>query len=309
MTSSQRPEPVGATILSGFLGSGKTTLLNQLLHAPHHMRIAVIINEFGAVGVDGALVTGETQFVELDNGCLCCALNEDLDKTLRALAERGGFSHVLVETTGMADPLPVAWTFNRPGLSQAFRVDAIVTVVDAANVASTVSKMDEVRMQIERADLFVLNKLDLVTDAGAAAEAVLRQHNTVAPVLRNAQGAVPWEMLLAHVPGVERPVDDGRHHHASLQTWAFATDDILSDRGLEDFLFEVPDSVYRIKGLVRTDAEWEWTLINGVAGRLDIRPWTPTRAVGQGGLVFIGRDLDIAALQTACMALKVSGLK
>src|SRR4051794_2706073 len=87
--------PVAATILSGFLGSGKTTLLNWLLSAPHGRRIAVVVNEFGAVGIDGSLVTGGEQFVQLDNGCLCCALNEDLDLTLRALMARGGFDHVV----------------------------------------------------------------------------------------------------------------------------------------------------------------------------------------------------------------------
>ena len=309
MTASPSEEPIGATILTGFLGSGKTTLLNHILHAPHQMRIAVIVNEFGAVGVDGSVVSGGAQFVELDNGCLCCALNEDLDKTLRALAERGGFTHVLVETTGMADPLPVAWTFNRPGLSKAFRVDAIVTVVDAANVAKTIVEVDEARQQIERADVFVLNKLDIVDDGGAAAEALLREHNTVAPIVRNdAEGAL-WQLLLAQVPGGRRPTSEdtahGHHHHASLDAWAFPCEAVLDDAALEDFLFAVPDSVYRIKGLVRTNAEWEWTLINGVAGRLDMRPWEPTRAVEQAGLVFIGRHLDEAALRAGCEALVI----
>ncbi len=307
MTAGPSEEPIGATILTGFLGSGKTTLLNHILHAPHQMRIAVIVNEFGAVGVDGSVVEGEAQFVELDNGCLCCALNEDLDKTLRDLAQRGGFSHVLVETTGMADPLPVAWTFNRPGLSQAFRVDAIVTVVDAANVAKTMAEVDEARQQVERADVFVLNKLDLVADGGIAAEALLREHNTVAPIVRNDPGSVLWQLLLAQVPSVERPTEEAalghHHHHASLDAYAFACEAVLDDAALEDFLFAVPDSVYRIKGLVRTNAEWEWTLVNGVAGRLDIRPWEPTRQVQQAGLVFIGRDLDQAALRMGCEAL------
>ena len=122
-------EPIAATILTGFLGSGKTTLLNALLTHKHGLRLAVVVNEFGAVGIDGALIEGGERFVELDNGCLCCSLNADLDKTLRELQARGGFDHLVIETTGMADPLPVAWAFAKPGLAPYFRVDAIVTVV------------------------------------------------------------------------------------------------------------------------------------------------------------------------------------
>ncbi|RYE85830.1 MAG: GTP-binding protein, partial [Oxalobacteraceae bacterium] len=146
-------QPIAATVLTGFLGSGKTTLLNALLAAPHGLRLAVIVNEFGAIGVDGALLQGDAQFVELDNGCLCCALNAELNDTLLALRDRGGFDHVIVETTGLADPLPVAWAFTKPGLSQCFRVDAIVTVVDAINGPHATALAPEAGVQVERADV------------------------------------------------------------------------------------------------------------------------------------------------------------
>lgn len=302
--------PIPATVISGFLGSGKTTLLNWLLHAPHGRRVAVVVNEFGAVGVDGALVTGGEQFVQLDNGCLCCALNEDLDKTLRHLYDRGGFDHLVLETTGIADPLPVAWTFNRPGLSQAYRVDAIVTVVDVAGLIPALDAASEARMQIERADILVLNKLDLVDDDGARAEQQVRRLNKGAPILRAVRGEVAWDMLLGDTPRPVRAVavEDKRqgHHHnhaPSFESWAWETTALVSERALEDMVYEVPPEVYRFKGILRTDAEWTWMLVNAVAGRIDLRPHTPREIPGKSSLVFIGPKLDIPRLEALCTKL------
>lgn len=303
--------PIPATIVSGFLGSGKTTLLNWLLNAPHGRRVAVVVNEFGAVGVDGALVSGGEQFVQLDNGCLCCALNEDLDKTLRDLLARGGFDHLVLETTGLADPLPVAWTFNRPGLSHAYRVDAIVTVVDAAALPEAFAAAPEARTQIERADLLVLNKLDLVKDNGAATEAAVRALNAMAPILRSVQSEVAWDMLLGDSAARSRvnvaPAEKMHaHHHThapSFETWTWESKARISERALEDMVHAVPREVFRFKGLLRTDAEWTWMLVNAVAGRIDLRPHTPREAPDKSFLVFIGPKLDIPRLKSLCEEL------
>ena len=298
---------VAATVLSGFLGAGKTTLLNGLLQAPLNLRIAVIVNEFGSIGIDGSLVAGGEQFVQLDNGCLCCALNEDLMTTLKALQARGGFDHLVVETTGMADPLPVAWAFTRPGLSQYYRVDAIVTVVDAAHIEQALGAATEACLQIERADIIVLNKLDLVNDDGAAARHLVQQHNTLAPILKAQTGVIPWDMLLDHKHDdawfntmESEALANHAHHHPTFETWAFELPYVVDDQALEDLVYQVATSVYRFKGLVRTNAEWEWTLINAVAGRIDIRPYDPPRPPKSGGLVFIGPALDRDLLQTLC---------
>ena len=318
-----RAGPAGVTLLTGFLGAGKTTLLNQLLAAPHGMRIAVIVNEFGSVGVDGALVAEGTQFVELDNGCLCCAVNEDLDNTLRELAQRGDFDHLVVETTGLADPLPVAWTFSRPGLSQHFRVDAIVCVVDALNLEAALKMTPEARDQLARADLIALSKLDCLPPGPAERAAglaqitnTIRAHNDVAPVLACDSHPLPWHMLLSCL---EAPVADlgtvandvpppggdaaapaaaghsaahSHSHRLSWQSYAFEAPGTLSDARLEDLLFALPDSVWRVKGLVHTDAEWGWTLVHGVGGRIDIRPHRAPHDKHRAALVFIGEVLD-----------------
>jgi len=297
---------VPVTVVAGFLGSGKTTLLNWLLHAKHGYRVAVIVNEFGEVGVDGAAVSGGEQFVELDNGCLCCAVNEDLEKTLRQLRDRAGFDQLVIETTGVADPLPVGWTFTRPGLSSFYRVDAIVTVVDAVNFATVAPDSLEARMQVERADILVLNKLDLVADGGADARRVVRELNEIAPLLEATRAEVAWDLVLgASQPSriAAVPVDPNYHHHTSYETWSFETDAIVDEVALEDFIEDVPTNVYRLKGLLKTDAEWEWTLVNAVAGRVDLRPIEPSRPQQKGNLVFIGKDLDRELLRRKCDAL------
>lgn len=303
MSSSRVP----VIVLSGFLGSGKTTLLNHLLREAGGRRVAVIVNEFGEVGIDGARVAGSEQFVELDNGCLCCALNEDLKRTLADLRDRGGFEHLVLETTGLADPLPVAWTFSRPGLSDFYRVDAIVTVVDAAHLDRALAEAPEATLQIERADLLVLNKLDLVADGGAAARARVEAMSPRAPVLTATRGQVDWDLLLDAEPArLEAPREQPDHHHRpSFESVSFETDRMLSADALEDLFYELPRSVYRVKGLVRNDGADAWLLVNAVAGRFELEPFAPATPPARSALVFIGRDLDRADLLRRCKALEI----
>lgn len=296
-------------VLTGFLGSGKTTLLNHLLHESHGRRVAVIVNEFGEVGIDGACVAGAEQFVELDNGCLCCALNEDLKRTLADLRARGGFEHLVLETTGLADPLPVAWTFSRPGLVDFYRVDSIVTVVDAAHLERALSEAEEAAIQIERADLLVLNKLDLVDDGGARVRARLEEMNPRAPVLASTRGRVDWDLLLdagASSSTLVEVEDPGHHHHPSFESFSVPVDAVLSADDLEDLFYELPRSIYRVKGLVRTDGDAAWTLVNAVAGRFELEPFEPAAALPKSALVFIGRDLDRADLERRVGELRVA---
>jgi G3E family GTPase len=303
--------PVPVTILSGFLGSGKTTLLNVLLRANHGLKLAVIVNEFGAVGIDGSLVPHDEKFVELDNGCLCCALNEDLVATLEELCQKPDIDHVVIETTGLADPLPVAWTCTRPTLSAHLRVDAIVTVVDARALSRALTDSREARMQVSRADVIVLNKLDLVADGGAQAQHLLREHNQQAPLIGTTQGQVPWDVVLGQsASGRARPLqapEPGHHAHgqaeAAYTTVSFEVpaDHALDEAALEALTYDIPESVFRYKGLFRVDSpEGPWLLINGVAGRLDLRFMQPPSTPEVSAMVFIGQNLDEPALRALC---------
>ena len=180
---------IPVTILTGFLGSGKTTLLNRILKEEHGKRIAVIENEFGEVGIDQALVIdADEEIFEMSNGCICCTVRGDLIRVLGNLMKRRDkFDYVLVETTGLADPGPVAQTFFMDDEIRAeFALDGIVTLVDAAHIEQQLGRSDESTEQIAFADVLVLNKTDLVDDdALDRLEARLRDMNRMARVVRS----------------------------------------------------------------------------------------------------------------------------
>ncbi len=186
---------IPVTVLTGFLGSGKTTLLNRILTEQHGKRIAVIENEFGEIGIDQALViNAEEEVFEMNNGCICCTVRGDLIRILGNLVKRRDrFDQVLIETTGLADPAPVAQTFFvDEEVQRHFRLDGIVTMVDAKHVALHLDDSEEAQQQVAFADVLVLNKLDLVSDAEAAAlEKRIASMNVMAKVLRSTNANVP----------------------------------------------------------------------------------------------------------------------
>ena len=194
------PQSIPVTILTGFLGSGKTTLLNRILTEEHGKRIAVIENEFGEVGIDQALViNADEEIFEMSNGCICCTVRGDLIRVLGNLMKRRDkFDYVLVETTGLADPGPVAQTFFMDDEIRAeFSLDGIVTLVDAAHVEQQIGRSDESSEQIAFADVLVLNKIDLVDDDSLdGLEARLRDMNRMARVVRSEQADVSVETVL-----------------------------------------------------------------------------------------------------------------
>jgi G3E family GTPase len=298
---------IPVTIVTGFLGSGKTTRVNALLRDPRGRRIAVILNELGEVGIDASRLVGAQEFVELDGGCVCCTLNAGLEATLRRLRERGGFEHVVLETTGIADPLPVAWTFERPGVREGFRVDAVVAVADALNLGRLVENEPEGALQIERADVILASKLDLVPDGLSAVAPLVRSLNPVAPLLAAPRDATPWDLLLDTVsPGRSRASTGlARHAHGHhWETWRLETDRPLSEAGLEEFLRVLPPGLYRVKGLVRTATTPSgWLHVNAVGGRYELEPCAPEPEPALSVLFGVGRGFDRPALDDAAAAL------
>ena len=194
------PRKVPVSILTGFLGSGKTTLLNRILSEEHGKRIAVIENEFGEVGIDQALViNADEEIFEMANGCICCTVRGDLIRVLGNLMKRRDkFDYVLVETTGLADPGPVAQTFFMDDeIREEFALDGIVTLVDAAHIEQQLGRSDESTEQIAFADVLVLNKTDLVNgEALDGLETRLRDMNRMARVVRSERANVPVDTVL-----------------------------------------------------------------------------------------------------------------
>ncbi|MFS8854940.1 GTP-binding protein, partial [Synechococcus sp. H55.2] len=187
------------TIITGFLGSGKTTLLNHILSNQKGMRTAVLVNEFGEIGIDGELiVSSEEDLVELNNGCICCTIRDDIAESVLRLMERSAkIDYLVVETTGLADPLPVALTFLGPELRDLTRLDSIITLVDATNFAPDLFNSDVAYSQIAYGDVILLNKTDLVEPTEIERlEKRIREIKEDARILRTVNSAVPLELIL-----------------------------------------------------------------------------------------------------------------
>jgi G3E family GTPase len=188
------------TIITGFLGSGKTTLLNHILSNQEGLKTAVLVNEFGEIGIDNELiVTTDENMVELSNGCVCCTINEDLVNAVHKILERKDkIDYLVVETTGLADPLPVALTFLGTELRDMTRLDSIVTLVDCANYSLDLFNSEAAYSQIAYGDIILLNKTDLVDEADVdALEIRIRDIKDGARILRTKKSQVPLPLLLS----------------------------------------------------------------------------------------------------------------
>ena len=192
---------IPATVVTGFLGSGKTTLINRILREQHGRKLAVIVNEFGEISIDGQLVIhdADQQLVEFNNGCLCCTVRGDLVETLGRLMERpDALDGILIETTGLADPAPVASTFFAADEVKAgIRLDAFVTVVDAVNLEKNLEQSNEAIEQVAFSDIVLINKMDLVsTEQMDKIERRVRQLNAMAKIYHTSNSEIPLSSIL-----------------------------------------------------------------------------------------------------------------
>src|SRR5215472_16278705 len=193
-------EKIPVTVLTGYLGAGKTTLLNRILSEPHGKKYAVIVNEFGEIGIDNDLVVGADEEVfEMNNGCICCTVRGDLVRILAGLMRRKGkFDAIIVETTGLADPAPFAQTFFiDESVGRKTKLDAVVTVADAKWLSERLKDAPEAKNQIAFADVILINKTDLVSpDELSDVEARIRGINPYAKLHKTQRAKVPLEAVL-----------------------------------------------------------------------------------------------------------------
>lgn len=285
--SKQIPKPF--TLLSGFLGSGKTTLLNQILNQNHGIRYAVIVNEFGQIGLDDQMLEGTQDFVKMDNGCLCCVLSEELVDTITELYKRDDYDAVVLETTGVADPLPIAWPFLRPEFNGSYRFAGIVCVVDCLNFFKMKDQASEVTLQIERADFVYLSKTDLVDEEqkSRVIQAVQGLNAHAKIVDQNDPQAL--ELMIDHDHELNLKALQNQHHtHYQSLSHSFK-DQVIQLEQVEDFFEGLPQTVFRAKAIFQT-ADQKFYAIHAVCGRID---FYELKEVPQTlGLVLIGEDLN-----------------
>jgi cobalamin biosynthesis protein CobW len=287
---------VAVDVLTGFLGSGKTTLLRHVLdHGLSGKPVAVIMNEIGEVGIDGRVVTGLSnveKMVELSSGCICCAIDDyKFDLAVQEIVETAKPHLIVIETTGLADPEPLLYRVKAAGLG----LDAVITVVDAANVARHLRETEVARAQIEAADFLVVNKTDLVAPpAVARLERRLARLNPRAERLRTVRGAVESELLFATGVAAYREQARTRSDHLradGIGSFLYRSTVPLDQEAFERVLAGLPADVLRAKGIVRfAGRDWQ-CLFNFTCGRYELT-WLKLPDATESQAVFIGRRLE-----------------
>ena len=333
----QSQAQVPVTLLTGFLGAGKTTLLNHILSNQQGLRSAVLVNEFGEVGIDNELVVATSdQMVELSNGCICCSINGELQEAVHRVLERPEpLDLIVVETTGLADPLPVAMTFMAGDLRDRLRLDSIITVIDAEHFSATALESPIARAQVVYGDILLLNKADLVDELRLKeVEAELRAIKTDARILRASRGDVPLGLLLsvglfetdrlaslqAQEDAHEQHHNHGDHHHhehhhhphtpelEGFSSVSLAVDAPFDLRRFQHFLdIQLPESVFRAKGVLwfRESERRHLFHLCGKRFTIDDSDW-PDGSERHTKVVVIGKGIDQATLKAqleACVAL------
>lgn len=284
-------------MIFGFLGSGKTTLLRHLLGARAGARkLAVIVNEFGSVGIDGAILEGgAVDMIQLTSGCLCCTLKGPLLSAVEELRDRAGVEQVVIEASGVADPEEMIESFSAPGFRASVAVGPFVTVVDTAKFAVMREMLGEFYgSQVAHADIVLLNKTDLASPAQlSAVRAEVAELNPGARIVTAEHCDIDAGLVLDALSGLEASQDEGGHHHGHPDFHSEVLDAAspVGRAALEDFFAKLPPQVLRAKGFMVVDGAP--SLVQFTAGQLEITPATLGR-VPQ--MVFIGRDLNAAGL-------------
>ena len=312
------------TIVTGFLGSGKTTLLNQILKNRQDLKVAVLVNEFGDINIDGQLLIDvEDGMVELSNGCICCTINDGLlEAVYNVLEHTDRIDYMVIETTGVADPLPIALTFFGTELKHLTRLDSILTVIDAETFTADHFDSEAALSQVQYGDIILLNKTDLVPESQVdLLEAYLLKTKSKARILRSQHGEVPLPLILdvdlaptsvyQQVENEDEVYEHEHHHHNHehhnhhsdhLDNDGFISVSFQSDRrfDLDKFTYfldkVMPVDVFRAKGVL-SFAEEDLRFIFQLSGKRYELNYDHRKKPIDNQLVLIGRYLDAQLLQ------------
>ena len=316
---------VPVTVLTGFLGAGKTTLVNRILTENHGKRIAVVENEYNELSIDRDLVVSEAEeIIEMNNGCLCCLVRGDLIHALRELLQRRDkFDYILIETSGLTDPGPVAQTFVVDEyLKEKVSIDGIVTIVDAKHVWQHIDERQELKEQIGFADVVLLNKTDLVTEAELdKLETRVKSINALAKTHRTKNsaakmddildiGAFDLERILSTHPNLLTSEEDECEIAEGISSVGIAFPGDLDGEKMEEWAHELGhekgEDIFRLKGVLSFKGVPDTVVFQGVHAIMDgqtDRPWGSDQRFNK--VVFIGRNLDKSELESglrACLA-------
>jgi G3E family GTPase len=299
------------TIVTGFLGSGKTTLVNHILAQQHELRIAVMVNEIGDLAIDNELIIGAAdEMVELSNGCICCSINNDLvDAIFRVLRNEPPVEYLIVETTGLADPLPVVLTFLRSEFRDAVRVDSIVAVADADSFSLDLFNSKAAANQLRYADVVLLNKCDLVGPGVAAAiEEKIRTIGEEARIVRTTRARIPLPLILsAGLFRSDRYLADHGHDHLvadGFDAVSFESEAPFAPDRFQSFLEGMPRNVFRGKGILWIQGSDERHIFHLVGRRFTLDK-SPEAEPKRNRLVLIGQNLnskELRARLASCIA-------
>ena len=313
------------TVITGFLGSGKTTLLNQILQNAENLKIAVLVNEFGDIDIDSQLLVSiDEDMVELSNGCICCTINDDLVQAVYRVLERSDrVDYLIVETTGVADPLPIILTFLGTDLRDMTRLDSVITLIDSENFTPSHFESSAALNQLVYGDILILNKVDLVTDAKLQElEAFITTLKKDARIFKADRAQVPLPLILdiaelnadAYTQHLQKSRHDNSHNHHDghhhdgnhhshprpvesnhlendgFMSIAFKSEKPFSVHQFQSFLDGLPPTVFRGKGILWFKESYLRHIFQLSGKRCSLE--TDRKSPNGNQLVLIGRNLD-----------------